>query len=305
MAVACTESFYSNKINKVVCSGDLQLIANRQIIIQSFNGEHHTGGLTDRLKGICTLYQFSKKHNIPYKLFFVNPFDLTKYLIPNRYDWTIREEQIIRNLQYSAIYTWENEKDAEIFFEQNHDKLQLHIGCNSRECYNNYSELFNELFLPTEFLKNALATHYKALGGKGNYVSISFRFQNMLGEFTETTSKPLSDDKQKQLIDRCLEGIGKIKNENDNIERILITSDSNYFRDIANDSYTYTYIIPEEVGHIDYSGGKSKELTAFLDMFLIAGARWVYQVRNCQMYNSDFPVMAAQLGGVGYEMREI
>jgi len=40
-------------------------------------------------------------------------------------------------------------------------------------------------------------------------------------------------------------------------------------------------------------------------MFLIAGAKQAFQVRDKRMYNSDFPCMAAKLGEVPYKMIEI
>jgi hypothetical protein len=304
---AYIESFYKNKpaamtamstnVNNCCRGGDMA--DNQIIIINIHNNLLHSGGLTDRLKGICTLYMFAKKQNLNFKIYFVHPFNLEKYLLANVHDWTIDEKQISYNLKTTAIYTWENEKAAKDFFRKNRNKRQLHIGCNSRECFDDYSKLFNELFKPSPFLLNNLKPHIEMLGGAGNYVSISFRFQNLLGEFVEGGSTALDNEEQKELIDKCLNAINNIKQQYADIEKILITSDSNVFREIA----TYTYTLPDEVGHIDYAGaGKSKELTAFLDMFLISIAKKAYQVRTAEMYNSDFPCMAAKMGNVPYEM---
>ncbi len=181
----------------------------------------------------------------------------------------------------------------------------MHIACNSSECADNYSKLFHELFKPSDLLAEQLSIHTNLLGGKNKYISISFRFQNLLGEFEEANSTSLKTGLQTLLIKKCLETIYKLKEEHPDLDKILITSDSNLFRKLVTKTYdfVYTYVLPEEVGHIDYAAaGKVKELTAFLDMFLIAGAKKAYQVRSNDMYNSDFPKMAAKINNVPYEM---
>jgi hypothetical protein len=291
------ESFY--KLKKQVKIAKQYNKTNKQVIVIKYGGLVHSGGLTDRLKGICTLYMLSQKYQLDFKILFIHPFDLTKYLLPNEYDWIIREEEIIYDLKTTAIYTYEDEENAKTFIKQNADKKQLHIGCNSKECFNDFHKLFNELFKPSPFLLMQLAPHREHLGEK--YISISFRFQNLLGEFVEANSKPIDRVQQKKLIDKCLLAIDEIRKRHSDIPQILITSDSNVFREIA--TYTYTYTLPNEVGHIDYAeSNKCKELTAFLDIFLIAGAKKAFQVRTNEMYNSDFPVFAAKMNNVPYEM---
>ena len=55
------------------------------------------------------------------------------------------------------------------------------------------------------------------------------------------------------------------------------------------------------MGHIVY-GNNGVELAAFLDFFLIAGAEKAYQVRSVDMFKSAFPLFAAKLNNVPYEM---
>jgi hypothetical protein len=299
------ESFYKKRqVEKNNLSRE-NFYENQQVIINIHDGLTHSGGLTDRLKGICTLYMFSKKENFKFKIHFVHPFSLEKYLLPNIYDWTMNEKAISYDLKSTAIYTWENEKSARKFFQENADKQQLHISCNSWECIPYYSDLFNELFKPSPLLNTDLEFHTKKLGGIGKYISISLRFQNLLGEFKEGNSKALDEVQHKILVNKCLTAINDIREKYIDIENFLITSDSNIFREIVNKrcNYTYTYILPEEIGHIDYADvGRGKELTAFLDMFLIARASKAFQVRSAEMYNSDFPNMAAKINNVPYEM---
>lgn len=311
LAHAYKESIYANtKQNKTKLDAFRDHVLSSvkesgQVIINIHDGALRSGGLTDRLKGICTLYMIAKRRNLNFRIFFVSPFDLKKYLAPNIYDWTIDASEISHDLNTTAIYTWENEELADYFFNSSTAYNQLHISCNSGECTNDYSKLFNELFKPTNFLSSKIDSHISMLGGVGKYISISFRFQNLLGEFQEAASVALREDDKNNLIKECLRAIEVIKEAHADIEKVLITSDSNDFREIAsaNYHYVYSYTLPNEIGHIDYAGsGKSKELTAFIDMFLIANAKKAYQVRSKEMYNSDFPNMAAKINDVLYEM---
>lgn len=304
------ESIYKKRdkkhiFNKNMMQEENQVLNNQKIIINIHDGVLRSGGLTDRLKGMCTLYMIAKKHNFQFKIYFVSPFKLEKYLSPNLYDWKIDEKQISYNYKKTATYTWENEELADVFFRLNKDKEQLHISCNSAESSKSYSNLFAELFKPSLYLSDILDFHLKELGGSSEYISISFRFQNLLGEFAEGRSVSLSKTRQKILVEKCLNAVEEIKDSHIDIEKVLITSDSNLFREAVKCKYPYiyTFIISEEIGHMDYSdAGKGKELTAFLDMFLISTARKAYQVKSAEMYNSDFPRMAAKINNVPYEV---
>lgn len=286
---------------------DINLKNNHHpLIITLHDGLTHTGGLTDRLKGICTLYNFAKNNGFVFKIYFTVPFRLEKYLLPNTYDWTVEDSALRYDLESTAVYTWEDIHSADYFFQRNRTKEQLHIGCNSGESFPYYSELFHELFRPSELLDTEVKYHLERLGGRQKFIAISFRFQNLLGEFKEGNSTALDKSKQEMLIQKCLQAIAKIKDGQ--TADILVTSDSNVFRDIASETfpYVYTYTIPEEVGHIDYAeAGKSKELTAFVDMILISCAKNAYQIRSIEMYNSDFPRMAAKINNVPYKLVEI
>lgn len=276
-----------------------------QMILALYDGVLRGGGLTDRLKGLCTMYRYAKKQNLGFRIYFMHPFNLEKYLVPNTYDWRMEKSEISYDMHDVALYTWETEKLAQPFFQANQDKKQLHVVCNSGESSENYSELFNALFKPSSYLRNKVDFHLDKLGGRHNFISVSFRFQNLLGEFREANSMQLPLNEKENLISRCLDAISVIRKKYNNELTILITSDSNLFREKATSQfdYVYSYVLPEEVGHLDYAKpGKGKELTAFLDMYLISYARIAYQIRSREMYNSDFPNMAAKINNIPYEM---
>lgn len=309
LAHAYKEALYQEKKLKIAERLNFLTIENgikfTPTIVSIHDGTVHTGGLTDRLKGLCSLYIFAKKYKLDFKIHFVSPFILQKYLLPNNHDWNIEEHEISYDLDNVALYTYENEKDAAEFLSHHTKKQQFHVGCNSMECADTYSQIFHQLFVPTPYLKNYVDSHLIQLGGAKNYVTISFRFQNLLGEFEEANSRALSKENQEKLINNCIRAVHNIRQNHLDCYKILITSDSNKFRKIISESYSYvhTFVIPDEEGHMDYAAaGKGKELTAFLDMFLIAESKKSYQIRSKEMYNSDFPMMAAKINNVSYEV---
>ena len=63
-------------------------------------------------------------------------------------------------------------------FKHNRPKKQLHIYTNAHlatgDCF---SRLFNELFVPSPFLRDALNKNFQRIGSE--YISVTFRFQNL------------------------------------------------------------------------------------------------------------------------------
>ncbi|HRQ30126.1 MAG TPA: hypothetical protein PLU49_08640 [Saprospiraceae bacterium] len=57
------------------------------MIISVADGTRSSKGLTDRFKGMVSLYALSKATHSNFKILFTHPFNLTDYLIPNQYDW--------------------------------------------------------------------------------------------------------------------------------------------------------------------------------------------------------------------------
>ena len=58
------------------------------------DGKVGHGGMFDRLKGIISVYAISKVQGREFRIHFDYPFQLEKYLQPNRYDWRINPEVI-------------------------------------------------------------------------------------------------------------------------------------------------------------------------------------------------------------------
>jgi len=57
----------------------------------------YNGGFADRMKGIVTIFHFCLCKNIPFKINYAVPFELSDFLLPNEYDWQIDKQQISFN----------------------------------------------------------------------------------------------------------------------------------------------------------------------------------------------------------------
>jgi hypothetical protein len=280
-----------------------------QVLIYMADGKQRHGGLADRLKGMATCYQYCKERGLPFKINHTSPFDLTRFLVPNRYDWTIAGDKISYNSRV-AVPVYVRQQGGNIgdrAYGQLIRKLskyhqpQVHVYTGGGYRMELFQQNFNELFMPSPFLAEALKPHREALAG--SYVSISFRFQSLLGDFLESGCRTLGEAESGLLLEKCLAAICRIRQSHPEVEKLLVTSDSDRFRHIVTQAYADAYIVPGEMGHTDYGGGG--QLPAFLDFFLIAGARKAYRVRNPLMYKSDFAHCASRVNGKPFESIEL
>lgn len=61
------------------------------------DGRTAHGGLSDRLKGLISIYEYCKDRNIPLRINFYSPFNLDLFLVPNKYDWRLKGGEFVRN----------------------------------------------------------------------------------------------------------------------------------------------------------------------------------------------------------------
>ncbi|GHV53839.1 hypothetical protein FACS1894181_17730 [Bacteroidia bacterium] len=87
------------------------------ITIFMVNGLIKHGGLVDRLKGIVSAYAVCKNNNIPFKIKFDFPFQLSSYLEPNKYNWKLESEVLVsyNTKKISLIMAMNDEKSKQLF----------------------------------------------------------------------------------------------------------------------------------------------------------------------------------------------
>ena len=305
---------------------------NRQTLIFMADGKWMHGGLTDRLRGMVSAYKFAIEHNLDFKIYHTSPFLLQEILEPNKVNWIIDEKQISKNCSVAKpVLLYREDFNNDSALERQLDKTheQFHLYSCVDTLGEKFAEYFNDLFKPSALLAQEIE-HYRKLLGT-NYTSLSFRFQNKLGDFKEFTFKELSEKGKRKLLNAA---ISALKREmfhqvgHDKIiadttlscpppsghrhlvnktSKILVTADSPTFLAEAEKLPNVITVKGTSI-HIDFNSSKKAVdyLKAFTEFFLISKATKakLYRNRKYKTYPSNFPKYAANLGNVPYEIVE-
>lgn len=300
--------------NKKVADNSCELDEN--VIIYMVQPETtFSGGLSDRLRGITSIYGECKRKNLPFKIVF-EPLHLQDYLVPNQYDWQIDSKNIcwdIKKVYPCTLLTYNNdlENNAQIAAQKkilqyylNKSYKQIHIYSNMAIADNDFSVLFNELFRPSERLQNQIDYHLRKLGGEKKYISLTFRFRQLLGDFKEG-GDILPESERESYILKCIKGVEELHSRYPS-ERILVTSDSKRFLDRLS-HLEYVYVIPGAVVHMGFTFDASQDIyiKSFIDYFMLSNAKKVFQMTDKLLFLSGFPKRAAMLTNAPYEEIEL
>lgn len=331
-------------------------IKSRKTLIYMMDGKAYSGGITDVFKGIVSMYKLSKQLDLDFRINFCFPFSLDQYLVPNKCNWHISETDInycrknVGALWFYSVHThffrtreFEMEFQSKIvdkFFSRNKNKREFHVYTNCEWAQGaEYAKLFNELFRPSLKFDRIISAHLNILGP--NYCSSTFRFQQSLGDFSDSgesdvaikkvsdnfnlsryaekqlraftgdfkdrkISKVLSIKDRRVLIENCLRELELIYKDLGSAGKILVTADSATFLSEAK-ALPYTYIVSEGVSK---SFGDSEDtfdlyLKPFLDIFLLANAEKLYLLYSNGLYRSAFARYASYLHDKKYEERRM
>ncbi len=227
----------------------------RCCVVQFIDGATYHGGMSDRIRSIISVYALSKAIGMDYKLYYTSPFNMEQYLLPNITNWHIDKETISFNV-------W----DTQLFFVKRYLyrrlpillKKQVHIYAHcdvldqiNKLYHTNYSftNLFNELFIPNTRILNKMDEYMALLGGR--YDAIVFRFQNSLGDFFEGNFKKVDRSNKCRLIHKCLDYLTSFCSARLS-SKVLLTSDSHMFLDLAKEAIGNLFVIPGELVHMQY-----------------------------------------------------
>ena len=268
------------------------------------DGRMSHGGLSDRLCGLVSTYCYCKEHNKIFKLYFQYPFQLEFFLLSNRCNWEISKDEISHNILDSSPIYISNRQDNMLQRKIANHKLnkqskQLHIYTNMRYFRGNFSSLFHELFKPSPLLFDEVQKNLSQIDS--DFISITFRFQQLLGDFKEGNFPILPQDKRLKLMSSCLTEIEKLHKCHSDL-KVVVTSDSQSFL-LEAKKFNYVYIIPGNIVHMDFTDEDNIaiHLKSFVDLFVISKAQKVYLVYSDQLYRSAFAKTAALLSGALYE----
>ena len=282
----------------------------KTVVLMVKNETTFCGGLSDRFRGITSVYQECKRQGLNFKIHFETP-NLTDYLEPNEYDWVIKDEDVCydtKRVYPCTILTYHPLEDKRQPMVQRRilrcflhkDYQQIHVYTNMLSGDNEYSKLFHELFKPTKELQEQIDYHIGNLGGEKNYSAVVFRFRQLLGDFKEG-GETLPEAEREAYIRRCISAVEDIHHQSPE-EKILVTSDSTTFlRRLS--SLPYVYTIPGEVVHIGftYDASKNTYMKSFVDYYMLSYAKRVILVRDDKLFHSGFALRAAMLNGTEYQ----
>lgn len=276
-------------------------------VVCMFEGNHSGGGLIDRLRGVVSTFQVCMATGQDFRLYFVHPFDLTDYLIPNTYDWRIAKTQVTHSPSKSKFIVadtltdqpWERQWLLRHLKKQlsKSTHLQRHVYSNAAFCYDSdFGSLFNELFKPAPRLSALIESTISKIDGQ--YITVSARFGTLMDDFNEENyGLTLSPDERRQLLDQCESQVQAIYEKHVG-DRVVICSDSVTFIDRMK-HFDYVFTIPGTITHIDndFQRGYEYYEKTFLDFYIISRAQCSYLLHGPNMSFSGFPYAAARLGG--------
>lgn len=284
------------------------------VVVSMVDGLVLHGGLTDRLRGILYTYKWCKKNNIDFRINFTDPFPLETFLVPNSYDWRLKQNELSKSSSDShplyvdvmGMHPWEPYMRNSYFsiamkrLLNNYKQVHVYTNLTGIE-KEEYTILFNELFKPSSLLDKAIKNCQQSMKGR-IYISISFRFLELLGDFVDDGSRnPLPEGEREQLIEKCIHQIEIIRRKAPHHEMVVVTSDSSTFISRVSD-LPYVYIIPGTIGHMTFAGSNLDiHLKTFLDYYIIANAQKAYMARTGNMYRSGFASHAAMITGIPFE----
>lgn len=278
--------------------------SNNKYYILCVDGIHQHGGLCDRFKGIISLYAYCISTHKEFKIYYNTPFNISDYLIPNSYNWLLQDNEFSNCYLNAKIVDLVSDPKGNILFSLK-SKKQIHIYLNydlipyinsKFNLNHDWGKLYKELFKPTEQLGKLIKHHQSQIGE--NYISVHFRFLNLLGDFNEKGYFELSSTNKNKLINKCLDLLNQVNKS----QPIFISTDSITFLNIAS-KIDNIYAINQSIMHIDYDKKATKDsfMKTFLDFYLISEGRKVYSIVIDDMYKSDFPVYAAKINNIPFE----
>lgn len=279
---------------------------DKPIQIYCLDGKRFSCGFADRLRGIITSYAFAKANRLPFRIQHEVPFKLEEYFACNSVDWILKENEKSYNLLNSRpVYMTDFTKGKRFLYLSTHRQHHFYLNINGLSYINKrfnkqytYTELFQELFKPSEKLEKAIKPFSKFLSE--GYISVSFRFMQLMGDFVDVCGYTLSQEEQKKLTRKCILFVEHIRERHPDIRYVLVTTDSLKFLNEVN-KLEYVFIIPGAIGHIGFQENPDVHLKTMLDFYMISQARKVYMAYTGDMYPSHFAESAAETTNTLYE----
>lgn len=283
-------------------------VNTKRTVVFMADGFRRSSGLADRLRGIVSLFGYCTDHGLDFRIYFTHPFLLSRYMIPADYDWRFSADQMCWNSAdaraFHLVTVNNDNRSREIRYQRrrlskclsNEKIMQAHVY-TAFDCEDErFDVLFKRLFRPAPKVQAIVDEIKQRLGD--DYISVSARFMELLGDFVEPKQArvPLDATAQRRLMDACIEAISRLRSAD---VKVLLTSDSMKFLRYASERLDFVEYIEGDVCHIsvDNPDRDAADLKTFADFFAIAGAAESYLLLGPGMYPSNFSKRAAQADG--------
>lgn len=265
-------------------------------------------GIADRLKTCMCSYLIAKENSYNFYIYHDNGFDLRDYLIPNEVNWIIEKDQISRGFnRIQFLFSCKSIPKLSPNITEYHPHGYMDFFHNKTYRGNdNFHNLYNKLFKPTESLKNevSLALSHANLTAF-EYIAIHIRFLDFF-EKNEPDRVPAgndatSEEEKRNMITNIHKCIKKIHD----IHKlpIVLFSDSNTFISLKHPEYVTT--LPGKIGHSQrHIKDKEVILKTFIDLYIISMSRQAYNIVGPKLYASGFSLLASEIGGIPFERLE-
>lgn len=280
-------------------------------VVMMIDGKMKHGGLSDRLRGIVSVYSVCRHMPLAFKVCFFSPFRLDDFLLPNKVDWRTDESHLCYNSADAfPLFCGSNGTHVEwpfqkLWFVENFrkDAKQIHVYTNALlKDRKTFHTCFHELFKMSPLLDEAVRRVRSEIGG--SYISVTCRFQQLLGDFKEGDYEILAAEQQEKLMEQALAEIDKIQTSYSEGQKVLLTSDSIRFLHYVKERRSYIHTVPGELVHMDYSedSSQAKHLKSFTDLMALSEADTIFLLKSPKMYNSGFPRLAALIGNKPFRL---
>ena len=276
------------------------------------------GGFADRLIGILSIIKICNEMNVKFFIKSNEPFELNKYYKFEDYNYI--EHSRLKNVNhyslaigYQAIKDFDpndfrNDMKEVILYSLKFYNI-ISLGINIVFSPGEYRDIFSKNFKRTDFFEEKLS-HYRGTIN-GQYISISLRLLNRLGDFNESSvslSNPLNENELVDLMNKCKQEIIKFKKKIDRKYSIVVLSDSSRFLNYISDIPS-VYVFPENIMHIgkgpkNIRANEDGFIKTLIDFNIIMEASHIYRFETTHLYPTRFPWLASVCSGKPFSQHE-
>ena len=256
--------------------------------------------MVDRLKGIISLYDFTKEQKLPFYIFADEENDFTPFIqIKSR---NIHLNEIERSLWKNKIHFYidntivQNYNSSFLTNKIHHvytnlDLIKYKFGTDAN---GRWHQLFHELFKPTELIKTQVD---EIIAGR-DFIVCSFRFRSRMGDFIDDGRE--WDDETKN---------SEVHKLNKAVEEVLSKVPDQMVY-IASDSETYLkQLIKINPQRFFYNPNHKVDMNdmerSIIEFLVISKGEKVFQFKRPSMFRGAFSRYASIIGNNKYQLINI